>query len=125
MLFTSVKADVLGVHDGDTLKVRVTFPIEFGIDLSFTKLLRLADVACPELTQPGGKEATDFVVQWIKDNPGPYTLKFTGGGRDKYDRFLGILISVEGKTLNQALLNADMAQAYKVASLAPARDIPV
>jgi hypothetical protein len=49
------------VHDGDTVRLL----IDLGFDVRADKWIRLADVAAPELSQPGGRQAREFVRGWL------------------------------------------------------------
>ena len=56
------RAFVTSVHDGDTLTA--TLDQGFG-DLKEAMRIRLLGTFAPELTQPGGPETRQFVVDWI------------------------------------------------------------
>jgi endonuclease YncB( thermonuclease family) len=56
------RAFVTSVHDGDTLTA--TLDQGFG-DLKEAMKIRLLGVFAPELTQPGGPETRQFVVDWL------------------------------------------------------------
>lgn len=51
------RATLLDVHDGDTIRVQV----DHGFRRYEEVGIRLLDLACRELSEPGGKEARDYV----------------------------------------------------------------
>ena len=56
------RAFVTSVHDGDT--ITVTLDQGYG-DLKENMKIRLGVVYAPELSQPGGPETRQFVVDWL------------------------------------------------------------
>lgn len=54
-------AALVRVIDGDTMVMRV----DHGMNISSEQHLRLLDVSCPELDEPGGKEATEAATVWM------------------------------------------------------------
>lgn len=56
------RAFVTSVHDGDT--ITVTLDQGYG-DLKENMKIRLGVVFAPELSQPGGPETRQFVVDWL------------------------------------------------------------
>jgi endonuclease YncB( thermonuclease family) len=62
------RAFVTSVHDGDT--ITVTLDQGFG-DLKEAMHIRLLGVYAPELTQTGGPETRQFVVDWLAANTLP------------------------------------------------------
>ena len=103
-------AEVVSVHDGDTL----TLDVDLGFSIHAHHPLRLAGVNAPELATQAGKDALTWVLQWLKDNPGPYVLRTQKGDEtEKYGRYLGTLTSTPSqRTLNLDLLAAGQAVAY-------------
>lgn len=59
------RAKVLSVHDGDTL----TVVLDQGFGQMTQITLCLFGVFAPELTQSGGKEATEYVKNWLASFP--------------------------------------------------------
>jgi endonuclease YncB( thermonuclease family) len=57
--------EVVEVHDGDTVKLRV----DRGGGDHWVFWLRIASVYAPELSQPGGYEARDWLEQFIRQLP--------------------------------------------------------
>lgn len=51
------RAEVLSVHDGDTMTVR----LDLGFRAALTIQVRVKNLNCPELSEPGGIMARDFV----------------------------------------------------------------
>jgi endonuclease YncB( thermonuclease family) len=63
----SLDFPVLGVreiHDGDTWRL----DLDVGFEHTSFPWLRLKDYSCPELSDPGGKEATQFSAQLFADS---------------------------------------------------------
>lgn len=110
-------AQVVKVIDGDTLKVEVRIDGTSWIK----KKLRLRRINCPEIDMPGGKKARDFVVKALKDCPWIVIKTYS---TDIYDRYLADIfylegcddpakIALEGKLLNQELLDAGLAELWR------------
>ena len=55
------EATVIDNHDGDT----VTVDIDLGHRIRTTDAIRVRGINAPELSQPGGKEARDFLSALI------------------------------------------------------------
>jgi endonuclease YncB( thermonuclease family) len=99
------RAHVEDAHDGDTLRVR----LDQGFGDTKTLNLRLYETFAPELKQPGGAEAHQFVVDWLNEhNPDgdewPFVVTTIRTRADKeaqtLGRYVGILHDVEGHCLN-------------------------
>lgn len=97
------QAEVVSTHDGDTMTLR----IDMGRRVYAIDSIRLLGINCPELSQPGGKEARDYLRNLCPDgsNVRVRTLK---NKNDKYGRWLGI-VYLDGLCLNDALLAAGHA----------------
>lgn len=92
---------VFRIIDGDTLIIRT----ERG---SYYKV-RLVDVDCPELSQPFGQQAKEYVSKRVSGK----TLTIQQKGRDKYGRTLGLLYLGTDTTLNEELVEHGLAWVYK------------
>lgn len=111
----TLPAEVLSVHDGDTVTVRVTMALPLDLEVRYTHPLRLEGCNCPELSTPQGIVARAYTVKWLVDHPAPYTLTLHGEGRDKYGRLLGNLKASDGHSLSDDLIAAGQAVVMKVA----------
>ncbi len=74
------------VHDGDTL---VVFTDKGFFDYQMLKL-RLRAVSAPELHEPGGLAARDFLATWLLGEPVIFAAEFgrTGNERMTFDRYV-------------------------------------
>ena len=113
-------ARVVKVIDGDTLKVEVKVG-----ETDIGKKLRLRRINTPEIDTPEGKKAKDFVVKALKDCPWIVIKTYS---TDIYDRYLADIfylegcddpgrIALEGKLLNQDLLDAGLADLWRTPDL--------
>lgn len=113
------RAEYLGNHDGDTVKVV--------LDQGFgdTKLvdIRLLGVYAPELSQPGGKECKEFVAEWFaKNNPSQSRwgvivttsrMKSTDREQTTLSRYVGVITSMDGSSnLNAEVVEFIHANGY-------------
>lgn len=101
------RAQVLDVHDGDTL----TALTDVGGGITWTINVRLLGVFAPELKEPGGPETRQFVLDWIAKQPGKWPVVVTTARTktDKdaltFDRYLGTVTSLDGTdSLNLAVM---------------------
>lgn len=95
------------VVDGDTLRVE----LDLGFDLRLKMLARLDGVDAPEQSTPAGKAVTEWVRRWCKAH-GPLTVESVA--RDKFaGRFVAVVYSREGRTLNEALIGARLVRPYE------------
>lgn len=110
-------ARVARVIDGDTLKVEARIEETTRVK----KKLRLRRINCPEIDTPEGKKARDFVVKALKDCPWIVIKTYS---TDIHDRYLVDVfylsgcddpakIALEGKLLNQELLDAGLAELWR------------
>ncbi|MCC7518531.1 MAG: thermonuclease family protein [Verrucomicrobiae bacterium] len=110
----SYPAQVLAVHDGDT----ITALIDLGCDLQFRTSIRLAHLDAPELPllrQGYGGQAThpglrsrDALKALVLGQP----IELRSPGRDKYGRVLGV-IYVGTTNVNALLLQRALAKPYE------------
>lgn len=102
------QAQVISVHDGDTLKLRV----DLGFSIRDDMTVRLLGLNAPELATVEGKAAQAFADGWIKAHASPYVGVRTQKDRqEKYGRYLATIYDLADatSTLNNALLAAGHA----------------
>lgn len=97
------QAEVLSIHDGDTM----TLKIDMGRRIYVIDSIRLLGINCPELSQPGGKEARDC-VRALCPAAAQVRIRTMKNKNDKYGRWLGI-VYLDGLCLNEAILAAGHA----------------
>lgn len=108
-LFSIVQ--VPSVHDGDTLRCRVSFHLEkLGLDMSGNVVVRLAGVDAPELKSEQGVKVRSVVFKWVTDHFGA-GIQLEAHGVDEYRRVLGNLVGPNG-SLNTFLLGHGLVRAY-------------
>ncbi len=78
------QATVLSIHDGDTMTLR----IDMGRRIYSDDAIRLYRINAPELSQPGGKEARDFLRSLVPIGS-EVRVQTHKNSRDKYGRWLG------------------------------------
>ncbi|WP_165764602.1 thermonuclease family protein [Flavobacterium cyanobacteriorum] len=92
---------VIGIKDGDTFEVLYDGQPE---------RVRLAEIDCPEKSQPFGKNAR----QYASDLCFGKTVTVTSDGkRDRYGRVVGIVTTENGTNVNEQLIKAGLAWHYK------------
>lgn len=96
----TIKGKVVGVHDGDTITV---------LQNKTPYKIRLIGIDTPELGQPFGRTAKWFVSDMAFDQ----TVEVDVKGRDRYKRYLGIVVLPGHINLNQALLANGLAWHYR------------
>jgi endonuclease YncB( thermonuclease family) len=120
-LLYTYAAEVIRVIDGDTLKVEAKVAETSWVK----KKLRLRRINCPEIDTPEGKKARDFVVKKLKDCPWIVVKTYSTDIHDRYlvDVFYlsgcddPVKIALEGKLLNQELLDAGLAELWRTPDL--------
>lgn len=115
MASTEFTARVIGVSDGDTLKV-----LHQGQE---TKI-RLAEIDCPELKgQAFGHTAKSFVLEHTSQK----FVRVRPVATDRYDRLVAEVFLPDGRSLNRLLVSQGLAwwyQAYSTdATLAHAQEL--
>lgn len=95
---------VIYVSDGDTFHF-----VEKGKSEGLKIRIRLAEVDCPESTQPFGLEAKKFVMDRI--NKKKVTIQKTG--MDQYGRTIAHVFYGDGKNLAEELLSNGYAWHFK------------
>lgn len=93
-------AQVVAVHDGDTITVRTA---------AETAKVRVAGVDCPEIGQPWSSRAKQFTSQLVFGK----TVTIETRGADQYGRAIGRVL-VATRDLSEELLRAGMAWRYEV-----------
>ena len=97
---SSITAKVIGVTDGDTVKVLAEGNRQIKI--------RLYGVDAPESHQPYGSRSRRYVSDAVYGK----TVQIEVTGNDKYGRTLGIITTPDGKNLNRNLIANGMAWVY-------------
>lgn len=108
-----IRVRVLGVHDGDTVRVqplvRPDDPAQMVLPLS----IRLMRIDAPELKQPGGKEARRALKTLLgarhKAQP---EVWLRAEGRDRYFRTLGTLFVGDDLNVNGEMVRLGFAHYY-------------
>lgn len=104
-------ATIIKIVDGDTVDAL----IDLGFYLSKKERIRLFGIDTPESTTKDlvekklGLEVKEYVTQWFAKNT-PFRLQTTKD--DKYGRILGVFTGLDGKTLNDILVQNGYAWAY-------------
>ncbi len=73
-----------------------------------TETIRFADIDCPELAQPYGKEAQQFVADLALNKD----VSVEGIGVDAHKQTLGVVTLGDGRVLNRELVSAGLAWFY-------------
>jgi micrococcal nuclease len=105
-------AQVLKVIDGDT----VDLFIDLGFKVGFNTRIRLIGIDTPEKNFPYGKVVKDYLINLLEGNK----IYLDVTKKDKYGRYLGLVYLNESDNLsvNELLINENMAKAYHGASRA-------
>jgi micrococcal nuclease len=105
-------AQVLKVIDGDT----VDLFIDLGFKVGFNTRIRMIGIDTPEKNFPYGKVVKDYLTNLLEGNK--VYLDVTK--KDKYGRYLGMVYLNESDnvSINELLINENMAKAYHGASRA-------
>jgi micrococcal nuclease len=101
------KAQMERVVDGDTVR----FLIDHGMYLRSSQSIRLFEVMAPELSEPGGKDARQFVIDWFAkhgdhepDGPWLYQL-ITQKDKQTFNRYVGEVVCRQcGACLNDDVI---------------------
>ncbi len=92
---------VISIKDGDTFEVLYDGQPE---------RVRLAEIDCPEKSQPFGNNAKQFASELCF---GKMVTVSSNGKRDRYGRVVGIVVTQDGINVNEALVKAGLAWHYK------------
>ena len=104
-------ATLIKIVDGDTVDVL----IDLGFNTTKKERVRLLGIDTPESATKDlaekklGIEAKEYITQWFTKNT-PFRLQTTKD--DKYGRILGVFTGLDGKTLNDILVQNGYAWAY-------------
>lgn len=98
------QAEVISIHDGDTM----TLNIDMGRRIIIKDSIRLYQINAPELSQPGGKEARDYLRSLVPIGSIIRVQTFKNIN-DKYGRWLGD-VWFNGVCINHALVDAGHAK---------------
>lgn len=93
-MFDYWPADILDVHDGDTIYFRV----DMGLDVDRRCWIRLKDVWCPELHEPGGPDAQVAVARMTAGKQ--WRIRTFKAGQEykeklSFIRFIGIVTTLD------------------------------
>lgn len=94
---------VLGVRDGDTIRLL----LDAGCETGLWPWLRLDGVNCPELRDPGGAEAAAFTRHTLA---AATRIRATLSGRS-FARWVAV-VSCDGVDLSQMVIDAGHGTAY-------------
>ena len=98
--FADFTGRVVGVTDGDTIKVMHNGKAE---------KIRLHGIDCPEKAQPFGTKAKQFTSAMVFGK----MVRVLTHGRDRYGRTVGDVILPDGTNMNQALVKVGLAWWYR------------
>lgn len=101
-------ADLISIHDGDTMHLAV----DLGCDVTIDMTVRLNGLDAPELATAAGKAALAYAQQWFAEHPGKYTVNTIKDHKEKYGRYLAKITSSDGHVLNDDLLATGNAKPY-------------
>ena len=103
-------AQVIKVIDGDTLDLF----IDLGFKIGFNTRIRMIGIDTPEKWHPYGKVVKAYLQQILEGQ----TIYLDVTKKDKYGRYLGVVYLNESDevSVNQMLINENMAKAYHGAS---------
>jgi micrococcal nuclease len=101
---------LLELVDGDTLHAGV----DLGIDVAINLTIRLDGINAPEMSTPEGRMAKVFAAKWFNDHAvdGKFVLQTVKDRREKYGRYLGVIIASDGAVLNDDMLASGNAVPY-------------
>lgn len=101
-----VPSTVRTVHDGDTL----TLDADLGWTITYRVHVRIAHINAPELGQPGGVEARDYLRGLLVSS---VVVTLTSHSLDKYGRTLGTLTLADGRDVAVEMLASGHAVPYE------------
>ena len=97
---TVFQGKVIGIKDGDTFEVLYD---------SIPGRVRLAEIDCPEKSQPFGKNARQYASDLCF---GKMVTVISNGKRDRYGRVVGTITTTDGINVNESLVKAGLAWHY-------------
>ncbi|ORT58229.1 thermonuclease family protein [Streptomyces sp. CB03238] len=107
-------AKIVEIVDGDTVDTE----LDLGFDVVTRQRIRLYGINAPEKNTQAGRDARQFVVDWVRQHTPAITLHTVqtakgSDAREKYGRYLGTLTAASaGDSLNDALIAAGLAKPY-------------
>lgn len=101
---TTFTGKVTGIKDGDTFEVLYDGQPE---------KVRLADIDCPEKSQPFGNNAKQYASDLCF---GKMVTVTSSGKRDRYGRIVGTIVTKDKINVNEQLVAAGLAWHYKAYS---------
>jgi endonuclease YncB( thermonuclease family) len=103
-------AELIELHDGDTLHAKV----QLGLDISVNATIRFYGINAPELATQAGKDALVYGKQWfaIHCPAGVFTLRTIKDHREKYGRYLGIIVAPDLANMNDDMVSSGHAVVY-------------
>jgi endonuclease YncB( thermonuclease family) len=100
VLSKEFKAKVIGIADGDTIKV-----LKDGVEYK----IRLRGIDCPEKSQPFGNKAKLFTSQLAFNKE----VEVIEAGKDRYDRLIADVILPDHTSLSEDIVRAGYAWWYR------------
>lgn len=100
IVFAQISGKVIGIKDGDTVVILLEGNIQ--------KTLRLAEVDCPENSQPFGKNAKQFTSDQIFGKQ----INFIETDTDRYGRTIAKIYYDNGKYLSAELIKNGLGWWY-------------
>ena len=97
------QANVVSVHDGDTM----TLDIDMGRRLRTDDSIRLYGINAPELSQAGGREARDY-LRTLCPKDSEVRIRTFKNAEDKYGRWLGKVYIVSSINQTNAVCVNDL-----------------
>ncbi len=97
---TVFQGKVIGIKDGDTFEVLYD---------SIPERVRLAEIDCPEKSQPFGKNARQYASDLCF---GKMVTVISNGKRDRYGRVVGTITTTDWINVNESLVKAGLAWHY-------------
>lgn len=104
----SYRCQLIRVYDADTLWL----DLDLGLDIHQRLSIRLAYVNAPERGTPAGDAATQFVRDLLERERGPLLVQTIKDRKEKFGRYLGVLVLPSGEILNDLLVESGHAEPY-------------
>lgn len=98
-----IPARVVGITDGDTVRVRVGSEGDFRVEK-----VRLDQIDAPERGQPFGEKSRQYLAGLVHGRD----ITLQTDGRDQYGRVIGTLMR-DGKSMNAEMVRAGFAWVYR------------
>lgn len=105
------RASLTKVVDGDTIHAS----IDLGLDISTKQTIRFYGINAPETSTDEGKVASKWVQGWFTAHApdGFFTLRTVKDRREKYGRYLGVILTTDGlHCLNDEIVAVGLAAPY-------------